>query len=192
MADNSAQGGTDTIRDLDKGGVKTQVFVLDKGGAGAESLVSDANPMPVTISALFQKNTQGAVSDKGVLLLAQRRDSDTPETTSDGQYTALKQDESGRLKVVTLPADNMPIGGNIAANGQNVSIPCGKFGNLSVSMVATTLVGHNASFECSNNSTNGTDGNWYGVQAVRSNANTVEAVTCASHRTGYEGREHGP
>lgn len=47
MADNSTMGGsTDIIRDVDKGGIKTQVFVIDKGGAGAESLVTDTNPMP--------------------------------------------------------------------------------------------------------------------------------------------------
>ena len=44
-------------------------------------------------------------------------------------------------------------------------------------MIATTLVGHNATFEFSNNSTNGTDGNWYGIQVVRTNANTVETAT---------------
>ena len=177
MADNSIQGGTDTIRDIDKSGVKTQVFVLDLGGAGLESLLSSANPMPITLAAIFQKNTASTVTDKGVLLLAQRRDSDTAETTGDGQYTALKQDEAGRLKVATQPASNPAVSGNITANGQNVSIVCGRFGNLSISMVATSLVGHNVSFECSNNSTNGTDGNWYGVQGVRSNANTIETAS---------------
>lgn len=44
-------------------------------------------------------------------------------------------------------------------------------------MIATSLVGHNATFECSNNSTNGTDGVWYGVQAARSNANTADTTT---------------
>lgn len=47
MADNSTQTGTDVIRSIDKGGVKTQAFVVDKGGAGAESLVADDNPYPV-------------------------------------------------------------------------------------------------------------------------------------------------
>lgn len=124
-----------------------------------------------------QKNAAGSVTDYGQIMLAQRRDSDTAETTGDGQYTALKQDEAGRLKVATQPASNASVSGNITANGQNVSIVCGRFGNLSISMVATSLVGHNVSFECSNNSTNGTDGAWYGVQAVRSNANTIETAS---------------
>jgi len=39
----------DAIRNIDKGlGVKTQVVVLDLGGAGVESLLTGANPLPVT------------------------------------------------------------------------------------------------------------------------------------------------
>lgn len=137
------------------------------------NLVTEATAL-LTIK---QKNVVGTIADFGQVMLAQRRDSDTSETTGDGQYTALKQDEAGRLKVATQPASNSAVSGSITTNGQNVSIPCGRFGNLSVSMVATTLVGHNISFECSNNSTNGTDGTWYGVQAVRSNANTCETAS---------------
>jgi hypothetical protein len=47
MADNSTQNGTDTIRDIDRSGVKTQVVQLDAGGSSAESLVSKANPLPI-------------------------------------------------------------------------------------------------------------------------------------------------
>lgn len=47
MADNSAQNATDTIRDIDRGGVKTQVVQLDAGGSSAEKLVSPAAPLPV-------------------------------------------------------------------------------------------------------------------------------------------------
>lgn len=170
-------GTGESVRTIDKGGNKTQVLAVDVGGDGEEKLLSSANPMPITLAAIFQKNAASTVTDKGVLLLAQRRDSDTAETTGDGQYTALKQDEAGRLKVATQPASNTAVSGNITANAQNVSIPCGRFGNLSISMIATSLVGHNVSFECSNNSTNGTDGSWYGVQAVRSNANTIETAS---------------
>ena len=40
----------ETVRDLDKGGVKTQVMALDVGGAGAEKLMSEDNPAPVADS----------------------------------------------------------------------------------------------------------------------------------------------
>ena len=50
MADNSLQGGSDSIRDIDRSGAgpKTQVFQVDHGGTGAsESLTSRTNPFPV-------------------------------------------------------------------------------------------------------------------------------------------------
>jgi len=48
MADNSSQGGSDTIRDKDRAGVKTQIVGLDVGiGTGTEALMSDTNPLPV-------------------------------------------------------------------------------------------------------------------------------------------------
>lgn len=50
MADNSAQNGTDLIRDIDRGGLgtKTQVVQLDSGGSGGtERLISPTSPMPI-------------------------------------------------------------------------------------------------------------------------------------------------
>src|ERR1017187_6922237 len=53
MADNSTQGGTDTIRDKDRAGVKTEIVGLDIGiGTATEALLSQTNPMPVAGSAL--------------------------------------------------------------------------------------------------------------------------------------------
>ena len=78
---------------------------------------------------------------------------------------------------------------NITANAQTVPIKVERASNLTISMVATTLSGHNATFEYSNNSTNGTDGNWYAVQVVRSNSNTVETFTGALAATPVYGWE---
>ena len=47
---NQGQDG-DVVRLLDKGGVKTQVVALDVGGAGGESLLSAANPLPVSLAS---------------------------------------------------------------------------------------------------------------------------------------------
>jgi hypothetical protein len=135
--------------------------------------VNDVNMAAVT----KQKNSASSVADFGQILLAQRRDSDTAETTADGQYTALKQDEAGRLKVSTQPGSFAADVGTItAASGVRV-MNVERASNITISLVATALSGHNATFEYSNNSTNGTDGNWYGVQVVRSNANTVDTTT---------------
>ena len=57
MADNTilnAGTGGDTIRDIDKGGKKTQVVTLDLGGAGAESLVNGSLP----VTGAFYQATQ--------------------------------------------------------------------------------------------------------------------------------------
>ena len=53
MADNTpvSNGTGDIIRDIDRGGVKTQVMQLDVGGAAGEVLVSEDNPVPVALPA---------------------------------------------------------------------------------------------------------------------------------------------
>lgn len=50
MSDNSSRtpSGTESIRTVDKGGIKTQAALIDIGGVGAEKLLSAANPMPIT------------------------------------------------------------------------------------------------------------------------------------------------
>jgi hypothetical protein len=40
--------GGDTIRDINRSGVKTQVVVLDVGGEASESLVTSSNGVPIT------------------------------------------------------------------------------------------------------------------------------------------------
>jgi hypothetical protein len=50
VADNSTQAGTDTIRDKDRAGVKTQIVGLDLGiGTGTESLMSGTMPISGTV-----------------------------------------------------------------------------------------------------------------------------------------------
>ena len=53
MSDNTqvTNGSGDVIRDIDRGGVKTQVVQIDVGGASGESLASASNPVPVTLPA---------------------------------------------------------------------------------------------------------------------------------------------
>ena len=160
------------------GDEQVQIVKLDIGGTGVSSPVTSANPIPVSLGALAKAtDTPFSNGDPGVLLLAKRRDSDSTSVSADGDYTTLNMDEAGRLKVSTQPGTTAAVTANITANAQTVPIKVERASNLTVTMVATTLVGHNATFEYSNNSTNGTDGNWYGVQVVRSNANTVETVT---------------
>lgn len=111
-------------------------------------------------------------------VLAVQQTADASMGRSDGDYSPLQTDPTGRLKVNTQPGNPLPLTQDITANGGTVVMDVSQVSNLSISVVATALVGHNAVFEYSNNSTNGTDGNWYWLQAIRSNANTfVEVAT---------------
>lgn len=167
-----AQGLTDT--QLRAAAVPVTVENMSAGLTDAQLR---AAPVPVAVSITKNTDTPFSNGDPGLLMLAKRRDSDTTSVSADGDYTTLNMDETGRLKVSTLPGSTSPATGSITASAQTLFINTERASNLTVTMVATTLVGHNATFEYSNNSTNGTDGNWYGVQVVRSNANTVETAT---------------
>lgn len=196
MSDNATLPATGVpVRSLDRVGVQTQVTALDIGGAAGESLLSAANPLPTSVASLplptgaateatlatiagsiQNHNAPFVDGSPGQIMLAKRRDADTT-AVADGDLNILNMDENGRLKVSTQPASYTDGTGNITASAQTVFLNVDRSSNVTISMVATTLVGHNATFEYSNNSTNGTDGNWYGVQVVRSNANTVETAT---------------
>lgn len=162
---------------------------------------TDVSPATETTLALIQsslatlagstyaEDTASADGDRGQLILAMRHDADTATVGADGDYSALNLDEAGRLKVATQPGSIAATTGNITANAQTLSVNIERASNITVSMVATSLVGHNITFEYSNNSTNGTNGNWYVIQVVRSNANTVETasgVLAATPAYGWE------
>lgn len=126
--------------------------------------------------AVKLEDTAHVSGDAGIALLALRFASDAPTTSNDGDYTNLKVDEEGRLKVASKPASYAAITGNITANGQTVFALCERFSNLMIHCTGTFST-VNVTFEGSLNSTNGTDGNWFTVQAIRSNANTIETTT---------------
>ena len=175
---------TDTV-----GGEEVQIAKIAFGTSAEARRVTAADPLPVGGAFVKAEDTPSADGDLGVVILAQRRDSDTTATSTDGDYAPLKMDEAGRLKVATQPEAIAAKIGNITANAQTISVNVERASNITISMVATSLVGHNISFEYSNNSTNGTDGNWYVVQVVRSNANTVETasgVLAATPTYGWE------
>jgi hypothetical protein len=179
MADNLdvTPGSGATIATDDIGGVHFPISKVAFGAEGAATSVDPANPLPVGGAFVKAEDSPGADGDVGVVILAQRRDSDSAATSTDGDYATLKMDEAGRLKVATQPGAIAATTANITANAQAIFVNVERASNITISMVATSLVGHNISFEYSNNSTNGTDGNWYAVQVVRSNANTVETAS---------------
>lgn len=111
----------------------------------------------------------------GQVMLAKRRDSDST-TVADGDLNTLNMDEEGRLKVASKPASYAATVGNVTSATSTVVVNTERFSNLMIHC-AGTFAGVNCAFEGSLNSTNGTDGNWFAVQAIRSNANTIETTT---------------
>ena len=111
----------------------------------------------------------------GQVMLGKRRDSDTT-LVADGDLNTLNLDEEGRLKVASKPASYAPTVGNVTSATSTVPMNTERFSNLMIHCTGT-FAGANCTFEGSLNSTNGTDGNWFAVQAIRSNANTIETAT---------------
>lgn len=205
MADNTTLNpgaGGDVIAADDVGGVKYQVVKLDMGGDGASLPLSESNPMPVedsqvasvlsAIQALISTlsgsiglhNAQFVDGSAGQVMLGKRRDSDST-LVADGDLNTFNMDEEGRLKVSSKPASYPDITGDITAVqatigtpvvGGTVSGDVSRASNV-MAFCSGTFSGVNVTFEGSLESTG--DSNWFGVQAVRSNANAIETATGA-------------
>lgn len=159
----------------------TTPLVSDLGdGAHIQTVVIvDASGNPTSAGSAVTQYAEDAPhtsGDQGIMVLAIRSDSDVP-TANDGDYTALKLDEAGRLKTAAQPASYPLVSGPIAAVAGTLGCKVDRSSNVMVAMVAAALVGHNATFEGSLDSTDGANGNWFAIQAVRTNANTIETAT---------------
>lgn len=180
MADNlttNPGAGGAVIATDEIAGVHYPISKLAFGDLDNATLVSSANPLPVGGAFVKAEDTQSASGDYGIVLLAQRRDADSTAVDTDGDYSTLKTDDAGRLKVATQPASHALVSGNITASGQNVACDVSRASNIVLMMNTASLSGHNCTFEGSLDSTNGTDGTWFAIRAVRSNGNTVEYTT---------------
>lgn len=139
-----------------------------------------------TVAAAIKAEDAAHVSgDMGVPMFAMRQAADTTSTSDDGDYTILKIDEEGRLKVSSKPASYPDITGDITAIQATIGTPVaggtveGDVSRASNVMVfcTGTFAGVNCTFEGSLEPSGAT--NWFAVQAVRSNANTIELTTGA-------------
>lgn len=137
--------------------------------AAVQALITALNTTIGNHNAPFVDGTPGQV------VLAKRRDSDST-TVADGDLNTLNMDEEGRLKVASKPASYAATVGNVTSATSTVVVKTERFSNLMIHC-AGTFAGVNCTFEGSLNSTNGTDGNWFAVQAIRSSANTIETTT---------------
>ena len=178
MSDNITAPATGEVFATDEiGGVH---IPLTKIVLGADSVndgtVDAANPLPITATVFRAEDAAHASGDTGIMALAVRGDAETA-LAADGDYTPLITNSAGRLKVSAGPQMYPLVTGNITANAQTVFADVDRASNVMIFMVATTLVGHNVTFEGSLNSTNGINGDWFVIQAVRSNANTIETTS---------------
>jgi hypothetical protein len=145
-------------------------------GASTEATLAAVQTLLNTIAGTIQNHNSAFIDGTpGQVMLGKRRDSDTT-LVADGDLNTLNMDEEGRLKVASKPASYAAITGNITANGQTIFANVERFSNLMIHCSGTFST-VNVTFEGSLNSTNGTDGNWFLVQAIRSNANTIETAT---------------
>ena len=107
MADNSLQGGTDTIRDLARqaGTVKTQVMQLDIGGASANAevlITAGQQPMAASLPVVLASN-QPPIAVYGV-----------QAANAWGQSLALTAGETGTLASVLINSAGYQVKGFIA------------------------------------------------------------------------------
>jgi hypothetical protein len=138
--------------------------------------------LDATIQSIIRdEDTAHTSGDKGVPILALRSDANVP-ASNDGDYTLLITNEEGRLKVSTKPSVIPPTTGAITAIQATIGTPVAGgtvIANISrasnVVMYCTgTFSTVNCTFEAS---IQDTGENWFTIQAVRSNANTIETAT---------------
>ncbi len=201
MADNfttNAGTGGDTFRADDVSGVKIPYSKIDLGGDGVSQPVIGS--MPVTASStdallasvetllstladtIGNHNSPFIDGTAGQVILGKRRDSDTT-TVADGDLNTFNMDEEGRLKVASKPASYPDITGDITAVQATIGTPVAGgtvAGDVSrssniMAFCTGTFSTINCTFEGSLEASG--DTNWFAVQAVRSNANTIETAT---------------
>ena len=108
----------------------------------------------------------------------------------DSINTKIQLNEDGRIKTAGMPAQYSVAINDITASAQTIPIEVSDSSNLVIHCKANPAVGgHNVTFEGSLDSTNGIDGTWFGIQAVRTNSNTIETTTGALAATAAYGWE---
>ena len=171
-------GSGDNVEFDDKNQViklKYGATVLEEQPATAAKQDTANTSLGAIAAAVHDEDAPSASGATGIFILAVRQDADA-SAAADGDFTALKQDEQGRLKVSTLPASIASTTANITGNSQSIGLDVSRYSNLTLHCVGTFST-VNCTFEASLNATTDTDGNWFTIQAVRTSANTIETTT---------------
>jgi hypothetical protein len=154
-------------------------------GAASESTLEAARALLADLSGAIGNHSDPAADGRAglVVFAARRRDSDASATVADGDAAFLSVDEESRLKVSTKPASYPDITGDITAIQPTIGTPVAggtvggdvsRASNI-MAFCMGTFAGVNVTFEGSLELTG--DTNWFGLQASRSNSNTIETAT---------------
>ena len=180
--------GANNVNDLDVSsanpmpvtGTVTATGPITDAQLRAAAVPVSAASLPLPLGAATEATLAGAIKaedavhasgDNGIMALAVRQDAETP-MAADGDYHPLTTNAVGRLKVSASPAFLDPTTGNITANGQSVTADVTRSSNVMLYCTGTFST-INCTFEGSID--NGAS--YFGIQAVRSNANTIELTT---------------
>lgn len=120
-----------------------------------------------------------SITQGGIAALTVRSDSDA-SYVGDGDLAMLQVDEEGRLKIASKPPTYPIVTGTVNTVNGFLPVNVSRASNVMVHVRNDGTANHAAgqyTFEGSLDSTNGTDGKWFLVQAIRTSANTIETVT---------------
>lgn len=151
-------------------------------GAGNTLLTAIQTLLTTLNGTIGAHNAAFVDGSPGQVMLGKRRDSDST-LVADGDLNTFNMDEEGRLKVSSKPASYPDITGDITAIQATIGTPvaggtvAGDVSRASnvMAFCSGTFSTVNCTFEGSLEATG--DANWFGIQAVRSNANTIETAT---------------
>jgi hypothetical protein len=159
--------------------------VLPVEDEGGNTLLTAIQTLLTTLNGtIYAQNAPFVDGSPGQLMLGKRRDADST-SVADGDLNTFNMDEEGRLKVSSKPASYPDITGDITTiqatigtpvAGGTVSGDVSRASNV-MAFCSGTFAGVNVTFEGSLQDTG--DTNWFGIQAVRTNANTIETATGA-------------
>lgn len=116
----------------------------------------------------------------GIINLGVRHDEETSPVSDNGDLHPMVFNSQGRLKVSTMPGLYDAVTGNLTTLAQTLAIDVTRASNVVFHVKntgAASMAAGAFTFEGSLDSTNGTDGTWFAIQVVRSNANTIELAT---------------
>ena len=125
-----------------------------------------------------ERDTVAGASFKGLPIFAVRKDTEGL-VEANGDFAPLQLNKDGRLKVASTPAAYPVVTQNVNGTAQSTVVDTSRASNITVHIKggATAGAGGNFIFEASLDSTNGIDGTWFTIQAVRTDANTIATTT---------------